>query len=275
MSGIGGGAGIFTGPVPNRIISRLATQSLTAAAEKAWNWYNSPPMSNYNRYRSSSEYQSRVKKPRLYKAPRASRGFYGPKGRMKRCIQEVQERKFIDVLARTDIFDVTGVVVPINLCATGTDYTERIGRKTTALSLQIRGVIEPNAAIVVGTLGRILCVYDSQVNGALPAVNDILVATSALSFMNLNNRDRFKILFDWNRPFGHADTFTAGSKFEGGHEVGYIKKFKKCNLPTVWDGTAATIGSCQTGAIYIVIVGTTAQPTYHVTWQSRVRFIDN
>lgn len=273
MSGIGGiRAQALTGPIPNRVISRLATQAVTTAAERLYNWYTAPPARmGYDRYAASPARTYGVRKKA--RAPKASRGFYGPRARMKRCMKEIQEKKFVDVAARTDAFDTTGVVVPINLCATGTDYTERIGRKSTVVSLQIRGFIEAAGTQATDGLCRILCVYDTQVNGALPNVNDILDTTSALSFMNLNNRDRFKVIFDWVRPMGKQDTLTAN--YIGGHEVSHIKKYKKVNLPAVWDGTTAAIGSCQSGAIYMVFIGTVAANKYECTWQSRVRFVDN
>lgn len=278
MSGIGG-PNIFTGPVPNRVLSRLASEGITAGLSKIYDWYTAPqaaPMS-YNRYKSSPGYKNYAvtKKTPIYRAPRASRGFYGPKARMKRCMKEIQERKFIDVASVTTAFDVTGSVIPVNLSATGTDYTERIGRKTTNVSIQMRGLIHPTSTSAVSGLARVLCIYDAQVNGVTPSISDILISGSAISPMNLNNRDRFKIIFDWVRPISSYNDINSGLTHQGGNDVHSIKKFKKINLPTIWDGTTAAIGSCQTGAIYMVFIGTTASGTYSCVWTSRVRFVDN
>lgn len=92
--------------------------------------------------------------------------------------------------AATAIFDTP---VFIGGLTQGTGRSERIGRKVHFKSLLMRFNISTTATI--GSY-RLLVVYDKQANGAVPAITDILVSTAALAPMNLNNADRFVILFD-------------------------------------------------------------------------------
>ena len=84
----------------------------------------------------------------------------------------------------------------------GSDYTNRIGRKTNCKSVYIRGKLEITKAASVEiasvgcTLNRLIILLDNQPNGAAPAVTDLLSSASPSSQLNPNNRDRFRILKD-------------------------------------------------------------------------------
>lgn len=206
----------------------------------------------------------RYLRPRV---PLASRGFYGPGQRVP------QERKVIDVQAATSVCNTTGAVTLINGVATGTDFTQRIGRKIKMVSVQIRGWLVPDDNIVNPNMARIMVVYDSQPNGALAAVTDILLQADATSMMNLNNRDRFRVLLDEQLASGPRND-TASIAVADNVSLS-VNRYVKCNWDVVFDGTAATIGSIQTGALLLVTVGMQAAGNANtLTYSTRVRFID-
>lgn len=211
------------------------------------------------------------KKPRV-SAPPANRGFYGPVYRVKKAYFGFLERKFVDVAQAQYNCDTTGSVTLLNGAAQGDDYNNRIGRKTTNVAVQLRGILQPVDASVEFNLSRVMIVYDKQANGAAPAVTDILTAATATAHANLNNRTRFKILCDKQYATGSYDTTTG---YAASITCKNVNLYKKINLPTIWSGTGATAGSIVNGAIYLVTIGTNAAGTgATLKTTTRIRFID-
>jgi len=207
-------------------------------------------------------------------APYRTGGFYGANARLKRAMQGLQEKKVVDTAAATYVCSTTGSVTAINLAAEGTDFTNRLGRKTTNVAVQLEGLLEPIDTITAACKARIMLIYDAQPNGALPAITDILTAATSQSFMNLNNRDRFKILCDINRTIGGTDN-TATQSYAQSPSVYNISVYRKINLDTIWSGTTAAIGSVGTGALLLVTIGDqggTAGANFNGA--VRVRFVD-
>lgn len=184
-----------------------------------------------------------------------------------------KELKTIDTSGVNSVVTAAGAVVLLNGVAQGSDYTDRIGRKTCMKSMffkfdcRLASVSTPGGETV-----RALIVYDSQANGAAPTVAAILATATPLSPMNLNNRDRFKVLKDWIIPLEFS-VFTTGALTSGSPTRHIRKTYKKINLDVIFGGTGATIASIQTGSIYLLtigIVGSVAAFDY----DSRVRFVD-
>lgn len=142
--------------------------------------------------------------------------------------------------------------------ASGTGPQQRIGNKVYAKSLYltcnvrnpfalgITGVPEGNQAPVTF---RILCVMDKQPNGTLiPKASDILQAIPHISSLyaqpnspnNLDNRDRFKTLFDIK------DTLSPQ-----GVEARVYEKYQKLNCSITYSGV---IPNPTTNDIYILFV---------------------
>jgi len=203
------------------------------------------------------------------RAPLATRGFYGVYNRRGR-----DELKFIDTV--TSLAGTTaGSVTLINGVAQGTDYNQRIGRKFIMKSIMLRTGIAYGSGAAANSLGNIVrvCVfYDAQTNAAAPAVTDVLQTASYLSPMNLNNRDRFKIISDkwWN-----LEAFQiAGSLITNGDFCPQMEKFyKKINLEVQNGGTANTVGSITTGGVFLLIIAAGAGNLVDI--YSRVRYTDS
>lgn len=200
--------------------------------------------------------------------PRASRGFRGLwNGRGR------QELKVTDTATVNVNVPTLGAVSLINGTAAGTDYTQRIGRKMTNKSLLIRLQLAPvTTSNIVGDLVRFMVFYDSQTNGALPAVTDVLVAADPMSPMNLNNRDRFKVIKDFLIGM-EATEYAANVLTVGSPRTHIVKAYKKCSLVTVFSGTAATIGSIASGSICVLYVSQYNNLTT-IYYNIRTRFHD-
>lgn len=184
------------------------------------------------------------------------------------------EKKVNDLAIATYPFDTTGSVTALNLIATGTDFTNRVGRKILMKSVNIIGVVQPNDTSVSTTLCRALLIYDKQPNGALPAITDILNTSNSKDQINLNNRDRFVILRDWFQALAPQQD-TATQAYAGSPTTNNLHMFVKLNHETIYNSTAGTIAAVTSGSLLLVTVGdSTNTNTYSLSASTRIRFID-
>lgn len=187
-------------------------------------------------------------------APPRTGGFYGAQTR------SAQEKKTIDTQVSNLQFNTTGNIRLVNGIATGTDFTNRIGRTVSLKSIFLRIETFPEtAATTSNDCLRLMLVYDYQTNGVLPAITDILTSVDTNAMQNLNNRDRFKVICDkiWIVGGNANTTFLQPAR-------SYRKVYKKCNYQMIFSGTDASIGSVSTGAIYLIVLSElTAGTTNH------------
>lgn len=170
-------------------------------------------------------------------------------------------------------FDTTGTLTLLNGVATGTDFTNRIGRKVCWKSILVQGNIQNEGDPSTTNLCRFMIFYDSQPNGAAPTVADVLTAATSTSPLNLNNRDRFRMIMDKFYALGSIST--TATQAVSDRTTALIHKYKKLNLETIFDGTTAAIGDIQSGSIYCLTMGTVAAgTTYEANVSIRLRFTD-
>lgn len=208
--------------------------------------------------------------PMRARGPYRTGGFYGA------SVRSPVEKKVIDTaLANYDV-NATGSVTLISGCATGTDYTERIGRRTNITAIQLRGrmQVQTDSASTTPQCGRVMIVEDMQCNGVIAAITDILQTANVHSFNNLNNRERFKIHYDQVFDFG-VFSQTTDQSFAT-NLMHHFEVYKPVNIPVVYEGTSNTIGSISSGAIYLVFIGSTAAGTNDILAPTtcRIRFVD-
>lgn len=204
-------------------------------------------------------------------APVRTGGFYGLYTKRGR-----DELKVVDTVTASANLTVTAGLVLLNGISQGSDYTNRIGRKVLMKSLYMRFTLLPNSAnsAPIGDFVRILLVYDCQTNGAAPLAADILnSAADYLSPLNLANRDRFKVLHDKVVPM-NANAYAGAALTVGDPVNKHWKIFKKMNMETIFGGTAATVGSIQTGSIYLLYMSAGATSYTTLTYNCRIRFSD-
>lgn len=190
--------------------------------------------------------------------------------------------------AATDIFtaftgtNTGGWLIVCNAPPTGTQLQERIGRKIQIKSILVNAVWRLGSSIAEATIPvaiRTMVVWDKNPNGVLPLASDILQTVLHVgnsyaqphSPNNLNNRDRFRVLYDYR------STLTPN-----GDSLKVIDKYIKCEGSTVFNGgSGAGIGSVSTGALYVLHVSDAAQNVPQtasnlpfVTHDIRVRYND-
>ena len=180
------------------------------------------------------------------------------------------EVKCVDLAGATYTLNSTVAITPLNLIRAGSSFFNRIGRKVEMKSLHLKGFIQPVRTIAAQDYVRIMIVYDSQTNGALPSISDIIQDTdqagtnntTSTSSANLNNRDRFKILCDY-RIVVPSQTVTAGQVSTPGwvdpvstfNDVERFIKLKGLHTVFKADSAPAVIGDIATGGLYLVTYG--------------------
>lgn len=210
-------------------------------------------------------------------APPATRGY---------VLNTVEKKVFDTEVDGTDS-DTTGVVIPIFTPPPGTGISERVGRKVQIKSIYLRGFVCTEAAATPGTgaasevqMSRLIIGYDMQPNGSSPAVLDVLEQAKVYSQLNINNRDRFRIIKDKQWVF---DPFiynsTAGSALIGVNRTGYpLKIYKKCNMETIFNGNNGhSAADVTTGLLFVLLITSTAAGTDKNVlyfFSTRVRYTD-
>lgn len=194
------------------------------------------------------------------------------------------EKKVFDINSANYDVNTTGSITLLNVPTLGTDMTNRIGRKIILRSVYIRGILRTSGSFNMTTisqqsqLARMLLVWDTQPNGSSPAITDILKAASATSQLNIDSRDRFKVLCDKQFAMGPFVIDTVNHYGLTSNQQAYaVKKYKKLYLETIFNSTnGGSIADITTGALWMVWVG--SQPAGNddciATVTSRLRFSD-
>nr|UOF79006.1 capsid protein [Cressdnaviricota sp.] len=202
------------------------------------------------------------------------------------------EIKSLDESSLSQTLSATAQIYPLNLIRAGSSFFNRIGRKINLKSCHLKLYIVPIRTTAFPSYVRVMLVYDSQTNGALPAISDIIQdtdqgggnTTDATSSANLNNRDRFKILTDW-RIVLPSSTYTAGVITNPGFidpvsttfDLERYVKLKGLITQYKADSSPAVIGDIATGGLYLVTYGDAGAGNegYRVEGSARLRYYDS
>lgn len=217
----------------------------------------------------------------------------------KNLIPLSTEKKYIDVVPFFQQLSTTNpVIVPLNLCAEGTDYDQRIGRKINVKSIELKMNMFAAWAhfsdlghffLGLPCMVKISIIFDSQTNGTLPNIFDIYryytVEYANLTFLNADNRSRFKVLYNCDVKLDGGSSDGNGIRAAGDRQSEFIHEFIPVDLTTVYQGVADHIADISTGSILLVITCTARQgnlPTTNYPEQgqvnaymsTRIRFVE-
>jgi hypothetical protein len=205
------------------------------------------------------------------------------------------EPKYVDANALT-AFDGNGStnasISSFGGIACGSALYQRIGRKATVKSLDFSYRIQPDILPAYASRMRVALVYDRAPTGVIPNYGDIFqslsstgaVVTDVESSVNLNNRDRFRILYNKMHITAQIDASAAGlapgTVYRGNVDVSNLmnKRFIKCNLPVVFKSDADGLADISTGALYLVCFAssTSSSPgSWYAHVNIRTKYQDN
>nr|QXP07789.1 MAG: putative capsid protein [Arizlama virus] len=174
-----------------------------------------------------------------------------------------EELKYLDIGSATYKFenDATRAVL-INGVATGSTSITREGNQCYWKTIQIRGSIKPTTPTAANTAQRcdLYVVYDDQPGAAVPTNAEILTSSESMSFMNLDYRERFRVLHHSSYCFGPGD-ITATQAYVVSPQISNVDLYIRCNVRTSFKGVGNAIGDISKGAIYIFTIGDSADAT--------------
>lgn len=198
------------------------------------------------------------------------------------------ELKFSDISVVNDAFTTTWSTMDdtTTSCLTsitqGVAESDRIGRKYSIRSIHIRctvhkAALESQAGPIRNIRGRILLVLDTQTNSTQMTATDCMdggAADDTLSFRNLQNSKRFRVLWDksWllrpqNTNEGAVNVFA--NAFTTTPMMTYNKHFKK-PIQVICDATTAVVGAISDNSLHFIGIGQDTTALFNA--EVRVRF---
>lgn len=197
------------------------------------------------------------------------------------------EWKSKDFYSTANTWTGAGSVTSIFDLAAGAGPDDRIGRKVTVRSIQMHWGLR-NEAVSTNNPQlnpvRTMIVYDKQSNGTVASYSDIMAdqlgtEDEPWSFRNLDNKDRFVILYDSfaATTAGEGKTrdsvrvnYSTGAGGITDAEIYFGKVYRTMELPVVYSGDLADVP--LSGAIYVVCCGKGSPGKEK--FLTRVRYVD-
>jgi len=202
------------------------------------------------------------------------------------------ELKSCDINAVTFNPSTASQPVVLNAVQQGAAFYNRIGNKINMKSLEIRCVIQPGAGVGVANANqyiRLLIIYDNQPNGGFPTWADVMTTYNpagstesiAQSFLNINNRNRFKVFADITITLNDSDTTTVFSSSTYGiqsysNETNVHRFIKLKGAQSVYKTSTGAIGDLATGALLFFPYSNLSSTLTAVSgiFTSRLRYYD-
>lgn len=172
----------------------------------------------------------------------------------------------------------------LNAVVNGAELYQRTGRKIYMKSLHLRGFIRPTGANATSGILRMILFYDSQPNAAAPLIGNLIqdsnaaAATTYDSEINLTNRQRFKILRDYQvyaPATGGADLVSGvlPDPIMNTMNIDWFIKLK--GLETIYNGVnGGTIADITSGSIHLVCFSDALAGAWSFRFTSRLRYYD-
>lgn len=200
-----------------------------------------------------------------------------------------KEMKFIMSETTADAFSTVWATMEnatklcLNGAAQGVGEQARIGRKQFIHSVHVKGFIKTTVAQsksepIDAELYRVVLVLDTQTNAAQMTASDVFDISQnndVLSYRNLQQTHRFKVL--WDKTFQITPNNTnegAVGKFAAGVHIRTFKinKVFKTPLVVMYKDASATVASITDNSLHIIGIAEAIANVPLLQWQSRCRF---
>jgi hypothetical protein len=186
---------------------------------------------------------------------------------------EVKNHDVAPVVQLVNELEVAGHIRLLNGIAQGTDSNERIGRKIRMKAIRVDGYVFAEDNTISPHVIRLSIVCDKQTNGSAPLKAEIYEATSSLSFPNMDNKGRFRILATKNVFLGANNGLTPAVPLApGGSRFSFYIPLK--GLLCHYTGTGNLVTNIKTNGLYFVMASNNASTiTSNVHFTSRLTYL--
>jgi len=213
--------------------------------------------------------EARVAREAIASVARRAPLYAGPNPAQRGLSLSAGEFKSVDVEDPAGVdCDTNTSVTLLNGIARGDDINERTGREVIMKSIQFTGCTYGTAGTGIDQLHRVLLVYDRQTNGAALTAAQVLSDTTPYSPRNLENRKRFKILYD--RLFSINASGEAGTRR-------VFKFYRRLSHPITFNsGDAGDVADITSGSLYLITLGSAGVGVTagYCSYSSRIRYQD-
>ncbi len=198
-------------------------------------------------------------------------GYYGRFG---------AELKFFDTNTSTQPVSNAGIIHSPTLLVIPQDNTQsgRIGRKVNVKSISGHLKCSMDSSTTTGTrlsdTLRIIIYLDKQCNGAAATVLQILNTAAVNSFRNLEQSERFRVLWEKEYSLNYGGGQGNGSTISWSEVVRKYKVNIKCHIPVVYDNALSTgaLTTIRSNNIGVLAISTNGVADLVATW--RIRYSD-
>lgn len=157
-----------------------------------------------------------------------------------------------------------GALILLNGLVKGDNLDQRQGRKVFASQISIRLSCNSTTGTGVNQIHRVFIVADRQSNGTAPVITDVLTSITVFGLPNLDNRLRFRILWD--------KTYVL-SKGDDPNSFVYESLFLPLSFNVIFNsGNAGTIADLATNSLYLMVIGSEAAGVTAGTCLARARY---
>ena len=197
------------------------------------------------------------------------------------------ELKFHDIDANQAVADLSAGIIlntsSVSLIGQGVTESTRVGRKCVVHQVAWRGTLElavsAGAGVQTPQTTRLMLVLDKQCNGAAPAVTGnggVLESADYLSFNNLSNKGRFRVLSDDVYDLNPMSSAGDGAVNDTSAVRQHFAVYKAVNIPLEFSGVAnpSVIAEVRTNNIFCLMITNNATAVTSLDSKIRLRFSD-
>lgn len=157
----------------------------------------------------------------------------------------------------------------------GNGGEQRSGRKVFIKSIQLTITVKsvsftassPNFRDQI----KVILVQDTQCNKATINWNDLMVGGTS-GYINLNNRERFRVLKSWLMPYPPCPQWN-GTNITSLGQQKILTYYSKVNIPVIIDAEIPSIGNVFSNNIILMAAADTAS-RFEMDVRARLRFVD-
>lgn len=192
---------------------------------------------------------------------------------------KLMELKFLDTdLTGIGVIAQTMEQVGINVIVQDDTEDGRTGRRVTVKSIDVKGFVQIQAETAAANTSdwvKLMLVLDKQANKAATiTATDLFVTDSILSYANLANKNRFKILWSENFTLGVSGAAASGAALVFGSDARPFEAHKLVNIDIDFDNTAATGARTTQTANSISFIAISRNGIASMAGSARIRFTD-
>lgn len=188
--------------------------------------------------------------------------------------------KYLDTATNGTAISTTGTIVnSLIQIPIGTTDVTRIGNKVDIVSWGVHFTFSCDNQVaatpgpIINNNVRLILYVDHQANGAAATPTDILTTASLSSYRNMDQVERFKVLFDRYYCFVPQCAYWDGTN--GQINTGSSKWFKalfKMNLPVHFSGSTGAMTEIKSNNLGMLLISDVSSMNYSM--QHRVKYRD-